>query len=285
MQNKFKITDESGDHKYFTIIPNYIVNHSTPYEQSIYLYMKRVAGETGTCWSSAKTIAEQLQIARNTVAKYQQKLVDRGWIKVVGTKKTGITNQETLEYKIIDLWDINNKYYQNKTKSSTGEPFSPKEDRRVQLVNEKSSTGAHKEEHIKKKDNIPPNNNSNITKKENTDTQTLIDLYNSKFEKNTRPTPQKKTLIKRMLKSYTLEELKKAITICSQSRFHQGKNDRGWVADFNYIFRNEEQIDKMLNLNSEKYLTPDNKTFYDKQEWLAYMAKNNWTVQKKYALN
>jgi len=150
MQNKFKITDESGDHKYFTIIPNYIVNHSTPYEQSIYLYMKRVAGETGTCWSSAKTIAKKLNIARNTVAKYQQKLVDRGWIEVVGKK--GKT-KPTYEYKIVDLWDLNIKYY-TKKESSTREQSIRKDKKKVQHVNLDSSSVAHKEEPIKKSNTI-----------------------------------------------------------------------------------------------------------------------------------
>lgn len=251
MQNKFKVTDESGDRKYFTIIPNYIVNHSTVYEQSIYLYMKRVAGENGTCWMSAKTIADHLKIARNTVKKYRQELVKRGWLKAVGTKKTGATNQSTIEYKIVDLWDINNKHYQNNKKGSTNDTFHNNTYQRGQQMTPKGSTDGHKEEPLKKINTIPKVYSI-------TNTQTLIDLYNSKFEKNTRPTPQKKILIKRMLKSYSLEELKKAITICSQSKFHCGENDRGWVADFNYIFRNEEQVDKMLNLNPEKQLAQGN---------------------------
>jgi DNA-binding transcriptional regulator YhcF (GntR family) len=120
-EEKFKVSDESGDRKYFTIIPNYIVNHSTPYEQAIYLFMKRIAGEGGTCWSSAAEIGKKLGCSRNTVAKYQNKLIERGWIEVVGKHPTGVTNQETIEYKIVDLWALNNRYFQDKYKSSTYE--------------------------------------------------------------------------------------------------------------------------------------------------------------------
>ena len=280
MQNKFKIIDESGDHKYFTIIPNYIVNHSTVYEQAIYLYMKRVAGETGTCWSSAKQIGMKLGIARNTVAKYRDELVKRGWIEKVGQKKIGATNQIAPEYKIIDLWHLNSQHYQRKTKSSTGERLSSEEKQRVQQVNEKSSTGGHKEEPYKKNKRLT----TKVVKRKEP-TNLLIEKYNSRFKKNTRRTPQKERLIQKLLKSYSVEDLKKAIVYCSQSKFHQGENDRGWVADFSYIFRNEEQIDRMLNLKNEKYISPDKKVFTDKQEWLDYMSKNNWTVQKKYAAN
>ena len=159
MQNKFKIIDESGDRKYFTIIPNYIVNHSTIYEQAIYLYMKRVAGENGTCWSSAQEIGEQLGCARNTVSKYRNKLVKRGWIKCIGKK--GRT-RPTDEYKIVDLWELNVNFYakkdsstveQSKKDSSTGEKI-------VQPVNKDSSTGGHaiyvEEEPIKKNQEEEP---------------------------------------------------------------------------------------------------------------------------------
>jgi len=151
----FKIIDKSGDRKYFTIIPNYIVNHSTVYEQAIYLYMKRVAGEEGTCWMSAMEIATRLGCSRNTVAKYQKKLVERGWIEVIGQHPTGATNQQTIEYRIIDLWSLNVRHYEEKSKRSNGErlPLSLQPvNESVQLVNSKRSTIGHKEEPLKKKE-------------------------------------------------------------------------------------------------------------------------------------
>jgi len=149
MQNKFKVIDESGDRKYFTIVPNYIVNHSTPYEQAIYLYMKRVAGEGGTCWTSAQEIAQKLGCSRNTIAKYRNKLLKRGWIQVVGIKKTGATNQPTPEYKIVDLWNLNNKFYQDKHKGSIIDTLPENPQKMVgshQLVTSKVSRSVHKEE-------------------------------------------------------------------------------------------------------------------------------------------
>ncbi len=151
----FKIIDESGDRKYFTIVPNYIVNHSTAYEKAIYICMKRVAGEKGTCWMSAMELAKQLKCSRNTVAKYQKKLVERGWIEVVGYKATGATNQQTVEYRIVDLWSLNVRHYEEKSKRSADErlpqSFQPVNES-VQLVNSKRSTIGHKEEPLKKKE-------------------------------------------------------------------------------------------------------------------------------------
>lgn len=147
----FKIIDKSGDRKYFTIIPNYIVNHSTVYEQAIYLYMKRVAGETGTCWESPISIAKKLDISATTVRKYQKALVQRGWIEKVGV--AGKT-KPTIEYKIVDLWQLNAKYYAQKEKSSDG--FSHRKDTGCVLKNQpvilEKTSADNKEESIKKID-------------------------------------------------------------------------------------------------------------------------------------
>lgn len=153
MNDKFKVLDHSGDRKYFTMIPNYIINHSTAYEQAIYLYMKRTAGEKGTCWLSPIDIANSLGCSSNTVRKYQKELLRRGWIKIIGSRgKTKPTN----EYEIVDLWDLNMRHYVEKheEKESSNNEQSPKEssnnEKKVQPLNLESSTIGNKEDIIKK---------------------------------------------------------------------------------------------------------------------------------------
>mgnify|MGYP001580243039 CR=1 FL=1 len=63
----FSITEETPDREYFTIVPNYIINHSTIWERDIYLIMKRIAGENGNCYASHQTIAEKTGVSRPTV--------------------------------------------------------------------------------------------------------------------------------------------------------------------------------------------------------------------------
>ncbi len=145
----FKIIDKSGDRKYFTIVPNYIVNHSTVYEQAIYLYMKRVAGEEGSCWESPINIAKKLGVDPKTIRRYQKRLVERGWIEEIG--KAGKT-KPTIEYKIIDLWELNVKHYAGKDKGNStlslriGNQSSKKED----LALFDKVPNGNKEEPIKK---------------------------------------------------------------------------------------------------------------------------------------
>jgi len=111
MSKGFLITEEKPDREYFTIVPNYIVNHSTIWEQGIYLTMKRFAGEERTCFASQGTIAERLKISRPTVSKTIKKLIKRGWVKETG-KKIGKT-QSIKEYLIVDLWKANMDFYRS----------------------------------------------------------------------------------------------------------------------------------------------------------------------------
>jgi len=69
MEQKDKYIDKSGDKKYFTQIPNMIVNHSTAYEQSLYLVMKRLAGEGGSCYASLNFLAEKMGVHKTTFQK------------------------------------------------------------------------------------------------------------------------------------------------------------------------------------------------------------------------
>lgn len=117
-QEKSKIIDNSGNKKYFAIVPYYIVNHSTVYEQSLYLVMKRIASEGGTCYASPQTIAKKMGVTAKTVKKYRKKLLKRKWIKLVGKRKSGRTSQSVDEYEIVDLWELNIDYYSKVEPSS-----------------------------------------------------------------------------------------------------------------------------------------------------------------------
>ena len=116
MSKGFSISEEIPDREFFTIIPNYIVNHSSIWEQGVYLVMKRIAGEKGRCFATHQTIAGRLQISRPTVSKTIIKLIDRGWIQETG-KRVGKT-ASVKEYQLVNLWELNSKFYREKHQSS-----------------------------------------------------------------------------------------------------------------------------------------------------------------------
>ncbi len=114
------IEDDSGDRKYFTMLPNYILNHSTANDQALYMQMKRYAGEKGECFASEAKLMQQLGIGRMGLKKSLDYLLKRGWIQQIGFKsvetKGGI--QKIKVYSIVDIWEMNAKHFQGVVKTA-----------------------------------------------------------------------------------------------------------------------------------------------------------------------
>ena len=113
---KIKIIDESGDKNYFTIIPNYIANHSTANDQALYFQMKRTAGENGICATTQGYLSKQLGIKKDSIRKSLKYLISKEWVSFVGTSKFKTHPINT--YKINDIWKINSNFYESKRRGS-----------------------------------------------------------------------------------------------------------------------------------------------------------------------
>lgn len=155
MIDKIKFEDESGDKEFFTIIPNYILNHSTQCDRDVYIQIKRVAGENGECYMSRTSLAKQCGISVRRLDKSIKYLLDHGWIKDAG-KKSVMTKgggQLVNVYKVANIWKLNIKHYEEKYGDKGIAPKTPpikggaKND--TKGVHEKTkggAPGAHKEE-------------------------------------------------------------------------------------------------------------------------------------------
>jgi hypothetical protein len=66
--------------------------------------------------------------------------------------------------------------------------------------------------------------------------------------KQTSPLPSRFEKFKTRRQTFTLEQMKQAVTNCFQDNFFSGQNDRGWKADVDYILRNDEKMEKLLYL-------------------------------------
>ena len=108
-----KIKDESKDKKYFTIIPNFILNSSTAIDQALYMQIKRIAGDDGECSASLSYFQKQLGAGRDTIYKSINYLIKHKWISFVGKKKnqTYGGKQKINTYTVNDIWNLNNNYY------------------------------------------------------------------------------------------------------------------------------------------------------------------------------
>ncbi len=114
---KIELHDESGDKEYFTILPNYIANHSTANDQSLYFQMKRFAGEKGKCFATEKTLMKKMGVGKKAYNKSLQYLLNSGWITYVGM--TGGKTRPIKTYKLNNIWKLNNEHYKKISSEST----------------------------------------------------------------------------------------------------------------------------------------------------------------------
>jgi len=94
--------------------------------------------------------------------------------------------------------------------------------------------------------------------KENTlggDFEKLITQFNIFFGKSYKSTPGRLIKYKARRKNYSSEQINIALVNLSNWDFAK-KNDRGWVPDPDYLLRNDEQIDKFINMSSKKSVWP-----------------------------
>lgn len=229
--DKFKIKDGSNDRKYFAMIPYYVINHSSAYEQSLYLVMKRIASEGGSCWASPQTMAKMMGVAPNTVRKYRKKLEQRGWIKKIGVRQIGKTNQITYEYEITDLWKLNVDFYSQKRKGASDESFQ-QEKESSQPALEKDSPVGNKEKGIQEES-----------------LKKIYGHYTEKINLSSRLTDGAKAKIKARLKTYREEDLLRAMDNFSTSEWWMKNNSGRGVA---WFFKNDDLIDQFLNLKTNK---------------------------------
>ena len=114
---KIRIRDESGDREFFTIVPNYILNHSTSTDQALYLQMKRYAGKDGKCFATQETLVNKLGIGLKTYRKSLNYLIKRGWVEFIGL--TDGKTRPIKTYKINNIWQENSDYYKKIVSEST----------------------------------------------------------------------------------------------------------------------------------------------------------------------
>ena len=151
----FRIDDESGDRKYFTMVPNYVLNHSGVVEQGLYLQMKRYAGENGSCFASGRTLRKKLGIGQKAYDKALKYLLAHDWVYLKGSQlvETNGGPQLVKVYGVRDLWKLNNEFYDKGVAERT--PLSKGVSKSTKGVAESRKGVA---ESVTKKNNIKNNN-------------------------------------------------------------------------------------------------------------------------------
>lgn len=184
MREKIKVLDESNDRMYFTMLPNYILNHSTAVDQALYMQMKKVAGEDGVCFLSERTLMLKLGVGKKALKKSIDYLLKREWIKVDGyvVANTKGGPQQVTAYTINDIWRLNVEHYQQGASESV-----PLDENELKVLS-KVSKGALQSASIKNP--IIKTNNTNTSEQGSQVSQILkemetLDPKNKKYYNNT----------------------------------------------------------------------------------------------------
>lgn len=108
------VDDKSGDRKYFTMIPNIVIDCLKATEKALYLDMKRIAGEEGVCWAGTRELARRLGTGREAVRRALASLLRRRWVEFIGERNLNTSGgrQPVKCYRILDIWRENLEHFE-----------------------------------------------------------------------------------------------------------------------------------------------------------------------------
>ena len=78
----------------------------SPSAFKLYVYLKRVAGESGKCWKSTRRLASDCRMSKPTVIKAKRELEEKELVSVI--ERTHPNNGYSYhEIRIVDVWRKN----------------------------------------------------------------------------------------------------------------------------------------------------------------------------------
>ena len=141
---EYTIKDEGDLRKYYCQIPNMIDDMNlTPYAFRLYVHLKRVAAEDGTCWQSTTTLATSCKMSMGSISTAKNELVEAKLIIVQEVKKPG-GGRKAHHITIIDKWRENMEKYA--TTSPHELATSPHEIKNNPIKNNPSCVSSKEEE-------------------------------------------------------------------------------------------------------------------------------------------
>jgi hypothetical protein len=112
------IREERNERRYFTVLPNMVIDECDPYATRLYSVLKRICGETGAVEITTTELAEKCKMSAGKVSECKSVLVDLGLIEIT----TGNASARAPHIiTIADVWATNVAKYGGKVSHSQGE--------------------------------------------------------------------------------------------------------------------------------------------------------------------
>lgn len=221
-------------------------------------------------YHSMKAIAEAVGLSYRTIKRAAAKAVELGLITCRAGYKPGTTTKTT-------FWGLAQDGKVEKVLSE-GDNLTPSEGDNLtpSLINKK------KDINIKENRDLPKRQIVGSSRE-----QKVLNYWCQRFAKDQKRyklTKKRIAKIEARLKDAGAEMLKKAIDNASQDYFYRGDNDRGWIADIDYITRSYEIVEKLANLQPARQAPQKHMSWQERQEQREFdewKAKTDQQVERE----
>ena len=130
MNNNYGITDNAPVN-FFSMIPHLVDDaRLSPQAKTLYIHLKRVAGEDGLCWKTQDQLAKHCRFSPKTVVKAKRELIEA---KVIEVKLEAFEGHPRHIIHLLNIWTENERKYRQSVSNGT--------DNKVQRVPQSVSKG------------------------------------------------------------------------------------------------------------------------------------------------
>jgi len=196
-------------------------NNLTDSEKLLYAEITALSNQKGYCWSSNKYFADLYDVTKGTISKRISKLVDEGYLKRELIRND---DNEVVERKLYPLNNIG--YAINKQEGMVN---------KNQVNTTRTNTTS----------------NNNMSSQKDDDIEEVWQQYKSIFADYYKPrvfSKKRKGHIRQRLKTYSVDELVKAMKAIKTNDYMLGKNENNrFYAKPEYCFKNDEKVEEWLN--------------------------------------
>jgi hypothetical protein len=107
----YEIRDEATPRDFFSQIPNLVdIMELSPYAYRLYGHLRKVAGESGRCWQSTKTLAKACDMSMGKVSASKVEL-ENVYPPLIRVESKSFDRGQYHEIAITDIWDINHGFW------------------------------------------------------------------------------------------------------------------------------------------------------------------------------
>lgn len=122
-----EIIEDRPDHHYRTEIPNIVFEMGLdPFQLTVYLHIKKIAGDKGQCWRTVKNLSKLCNMSETKLKQCLTSLskLTTPLIKIIHRKKPDGSADTNLIH-ITDIWRVNGDHYRNPQEKIGGSPQNP----------------------------------------------------------------------------------------------------------------------------------------------------------------